>query len=99
MPGGTPELSQFYQLWGCRERLAKYKEETITQAVVPLFHDQIEKTVHAFDGTMWVFWGRGCCYHAALLGCGCRRRERGTTNSSFLRSVIRVKVFAGEGVT
>jgi hypothetical protein len=46
MPGETPERPQSYQLWEFRERLVNNHKYGITKAIVPLFHDQIEKAVH-----------------------------------------------------
>ena len=72
MLGETPERSRFYQLWKCRECNVNQKEVPITKAVVPLFHDQIEKAVHAFDRTVRIIGWRASflCFFASLLVCG-----------------------------
>jgi hypothetical protein len=47
MPGETPGRPQSYQLWGFRERIVNNHKGGVTKAIVPLFHDQIEKAVHS----------------------------------------------------
>jgi hypothetical protein len=59
MLGETPERLQSYQLWGCRERIVNCHKDVITKAIVPLFHDQIEKAVHPSYRTRRILRRRG----------------------------------------